>query len=204
MKSFKKFLNIVLSLAILVGGISLANAQPLFVQPVQEQTGFYAIHTIESNGNLTYFTRSGSVLEVIPGGETIFGTTIPDGNVLLWGNVNFPDLVIYYQSPISVVVPYSHSYPVVAGVLELINGEYQVVLLGEGEMVFDPNFAGSGSTIDLRLHVTSPFVAHGEQYVAGQNVNFRLTRHVTSIHLQACDRSTIVDFSPRPPVTQCD
>lgn len=208
MKSFKKFLNVALISLAMFGLVGVASAQDVpFYQPHVTQTGSYSVANVDLfTGDVTVFPRTGALLEVIPGGSTVIGTTIPDNTVILWGSFTFPEIHLNFQTDVLPVVPFNQTYAVTVftSTFTSATGLPQVTVMGQGFFIFDPLNVGDGKTVDLLLNVTTPYIAYRELVPSNTQVRYRFTRYVTSAVVQACDRSGVVDFSPAPPITQCD
>lgn len=205
MNSFKKFLNIGL-VAVLLLTVSVANAQIRFLQPSESQTGSYSVSNVDlGDGVVTLFPRTGALLEVIPSGAVVLGFTVPDNSLIVWGSFTFPDLHLNFQTPVVPIVYYNRWVPVTVFTSTFTTsvGEPTVTILGEGYFIFDPLSTGDGHTVDLLLNVSTSYVAYRQVVPVGE-VRYRFERYVTSSLIQSCDRSGVVDFSPAPPVTQCD
>lgn len=180
-----------------------AQMVPRFLAPDYSQTGFYGVSSADNNV-VTPYARSGATFEVIPSGGTIFGTTIPSGETILWGNISFPDQVLYFQTASTTVVDYNTTYPVGVYTLTFPNSVSEPVtqIVATGNIEFDPTRVGSGSTIDFNLNFTVPTNVY--RHVLFGQKSFRIQRHITNYPVDACDRSGVVDFSPPPPLSRCN
>lgn len=203
MKFFSIVKMCVFVVGLLIGGVSVAQEYPRFSKPTIEQTGMYTVSKVEGP-TLTDLQNSGALLEVIEPYSTVFGTTLPVRNYIVWGTIQTPDIYFAYQSLITNWIRYERSVEVELGKAVFgSDGTPSMELIGSGVLTFDPLEKGQGKVFDVVLNFNTPTVFYGQEITTA---HLRFTRIYSNAFILACDRGNMDDggFLPKPPENLCE